>query len=163
MLSVNGRCALTALSITLWLGAVVFFVAVVAPAAFRTLPTRTLAGALVGGTLPALFIAGIVLGALVIVLATGTSAPRRVLRLVVGTAILALCAVGQFVIGARIDRLRGQLTSTLESLAASDPLRAEFGRLHGMSVGALGAAALAAGALLAILLLNPASTGVGDE
>lgn len=163
MLGVNGRSALTALSIALWLGAVIFFVAVVAPAAFRTLPTRTLAGALVGGTLPALFISGIVLGGLVVLLATGAGVPRRVLRLTVGGAIVVLCGLGQFVIGARIGRIRGQLTTTLESLGTGDPVRAEFGRLHGMSVGTLGAAAVVAATLLILLLLSPASTGTSDE
>ena len=43
-----------------WLGAAVLVATVVAPAAFAVLPTRTLAGALVGRVLPVLFIAGLV-------------------------------------------------------------------------------------------------------
>jgi len=45
-----------------WLGAAIFFSVVVAQAAFAVLPTRTLAGALVGRILPVLFFAGMILG-----------------------------------------------------------------------------------------------------
>jgi len=41
-----------------WLGAAVLVAAVVAPAAFRVLPTRSLAGAVVGQVLPVIFASG---------------------------------------------------------------------------------------------------------
>jgi len=43
-----------------WLGAGVLFATVVAPAAFAVLPSRALAGALVGRVLPVIFVSGIV-------------------------------------------------------------------------------------------------------
>ena len=129
-----------------WLGAALFFSAVAAPALFRVLPSRTLAGAVVGRTLPVLFVAGIVIGLLVALLTWPAAAPQR-LRLAVSASAIAmasLCAIAQFVIGARISRLRASLQSTLEALPPNDPARLEFGRLHGYAVMSLGAAMLLA-------------------
>jgi len=49
-----------------WLGAACFVASVVAPAAFDVLPTRTLAGALVGRVIPVLFWSGVIVGVLVL-------------------------------------------------------------------------------------------------
>ena len=54
--------------LALWLGAGAVFGAVVAPALFAVLPTRTLAGAVVGRVLPTIFYAGILIGVVAIVL-----------------------------------------------------------------------------------------------
>lgn len=128
--------------LTLWMGAAVLFVAVVAPAAFLVLPSRTLAGALVGRVLPVIFYAGVVIGAAIVVLdilgRTGTW-PRTA----AGAVSALACAVAQLVVGARIDRLRAAIGGPLESLASDDPRRIAFGRLHAFSVGWLGLAMLA--------------------
>lgn len=135
-----------------WVGAAVYFSIVVAPAAFRVLPARALAGALVGQTLPALFVTGLAAGAVAAMLAAGAPAPAwaRGWRLLCAAGTAVACAVGQFVIGPRIDRLRAALGSSLEMLPASDPMRAAFGRLHALSVIALGLAIVLA--LLAVVL-----------
>ena len=54
--------AISVVALSAWLGAAVLVAAVVAPAAFAVLPTRTLAGALVGRVLPVLFYSGAVVG-----------------------------------------------------------------------------------------------------
>ena len=54
------RAGVVALLLAAWLGAGVLFAAVVAPAAFAVLPSRNLAGALVGRVLPVVLIAGVV-------------------------------------------------------------------------------------------------------
>jgi len=54
--------------LAVWIGAALLFTLVVAPAAFAVLPTRTLAGALVGRVLPVIFYAGVVAGVLVVIL-----------------------------------------------------------------------------------------------
>ena len=51
-----------------WLGAAAFFSVAVAPALFAALPTRTLAGEVVGRVLPGVFYSGIVVGVLVAVI-----------------------------------------------------------------------------------------------
>ena len=54
--------ALLTVALSAWLGAGLLFAAVVAPAAFRVLPSRALAGALAGAVLPVLFWTGAAVG-----------------------------------------------------------------------------------------------------
>ena len=138
-----------------WLGAAVFFSAVVAQAAFAVLPTRTLAGALVGRVLPVLFYAGMIVGALIVVIegVWGTGWIKG--RSVAGLFVLVSCAVAQFVIGARIDRVRAEIGGPIDALSPADPRRVAFGRLHAISVGWLGVAIVAA--LIALVLASRAS------
>jgi len=145
-----------AVVLCVWLGAVVYFVAVVAPAAFRALPSRALAGALVGQTLPAIFVSGIVAGGLVFGLALrgGRAMPWRGARLLGGMIVALLCGVAQFVIGSRIDRLLAAMVGGPDALPASDPQRIAFGRLHALSVASLGLAALVAVVILAVTLAS---------
>lgn len=131
--------------LSLWLGAAGFFSSAVAPALFAVLPTRTLAGAAVGRMLPVIFYAGMVVG--VALVALQIMARRQWTlgaREIAGIVMLGACAVAQFVISPRIERLRSAIVGSLESLAADDPRRAAFGRLHGISVGWLGVAMIAA-------------------
>ncbi|MBC7841971.1 MAG: DUF4149 domain-containing protein [Gemmatimonadaceae bacterium] len=123
----------------LWGGAALIVVSTVAPAAFRVLPTRSLAGALVGQVLPVLFISGMIVGVMTLVL-TPRGAPRSVLRRIGAIGTLAGCTVAQVVIGPRIAALRERIGPSVEALAATDPLRVTFGQLHGLSVLALGVA-----------------------
>lgn len=132
--------------LALWLGAAAFFSFAVAPALFATLPSRTLAGQVVGRTLPIVFYLGMAAGAVVVVLqTTGGRGGIRDVRALCGCLMVAACAVAQFIIGRRIDRLRDALGGPIESLAADDARRIAFGRLHGASVAWLGIAMLAAG------------------
>jgi hypothetical protein len=130
--------------LALWFGAAFFFAAVVAPAAFAVLPTPGLAGALVGGVLPSLFVSGMGVGAIIIGLEIRAPRPGGRLRGVGGGVMLIACGVAQFVIGGRIERLRAAVGSPIAALSQDDPRRVAFGRLHGLSVAALGAAMIAA-------------------
>lgn len=149
-----GRALATAWLTALWTGAAVLVVTTVAPAAFRVLPTRALAGALVGQVLPVLFIAGLLVGAVSLALAARGSA-NAMLRRIGAAGMLAGCSVAQFVIAPRIEALRGRIGPSVDALAITDPLRVAFGRLHGLSVLSLGVAMLFAlltlvGATLAV-------------
>lgn len=142
-----------AIVVSVWLGASLFFAAVVAPAAFRTLPNVTMAGALVRATLPAIFDAGVIAGLVVLWLGSGgTDTTARMLRIVCGAGITVCCAVSQFVVVQRIDQVRLRLTTPIEMLAPTDPARVTFDHLHTASVGLLGAAMILA--VLAIVLLT---------
>lgn len=144
------------LLLAVWIGAALLFTLVVAPAAFDVLPTRTLAGALVGRVLPVLFYAGVVIGSVIVVLdligRTGAWG-----RAAAGAVSALACAVAQLVVGTRIDKLRAAIGGPLDALAADDPRRVAFGKLHAISVGWLGIAMLAAivALVLAVRALPP--------
>ena len=130
-----------------WIGVAVFVAAVMAPAAFAVLPTRALAGALVGQALPVVFASGIVVGAAVIAL-HGTG-PRAValgaLVLLAGNA----CAV---MIENRLHALLVTLGAPIDSIAITDPRRVAFGRMHGLSVLLMGMALMGATVALVVLI-----------
>jgi hypothetical protein len=149
--------AIAVVALSAWLGAVLLVGAVVAPAAFAVLPTRTLAGALVGRILPVLFYGGAAIGVLTAVVARTTMpSPARVAA---GAAMVAACLATQLVVGPRIERLRLDAGRPIDELAAGDPRRTSFGRLHGASVLLLGVAAIAGCAALVLTLrMMPVAT-----
>lgn len=144
MLPIVESCALA-----LWLGGAVLFAAAVAPAAFAVLPTRTLAGELVGRVLPIVFYAGMLAGVLVIVLERIHAEEWRWSAGAVGGGVAAVaCAAAQFIVGSRIEQVRSRIAGPVDALPPGDPLRVAFGRLHGISVALLGVAMLAAAVAL---------------
>lgn len=151
----SGLLSLIALSV--WLGAAILVAAVVAPAAFAVLPTRALAGALVGRVLPVLFLAGTAVGILVALLTRGQASSMA--RIVAAVAMIIACLAAQLVVAPRIERVRIEAEGPVDRLAPGDPRRTAFGRLHGMSVALLGVAAIAgATALVLTLRALPALT-----
>ena len=132
-----------------WLGAAVFIAAIVAPAAFAVLPTRALAGTLVGRALPALFTTGIAIAVAVLILHQVVAAGR----LVGASSAIFLIAIGAAsVVALRISSARTALGVPIDSLDIADPRRIAFGRLHGLSVLLMGIGML--GALAALVALS---------
>jgi hypothetical protein len=148
------RTLLAAVLLAAWLGAAGLLAAAVAPAAFAVLPTRALAGALVGRVLPVLFWAGMLAGLGAAALAwRDRGLPWTTARVAAALGVTLGCAVAQLVIGPRIARLREAIGPSLDALAIGDPQRAAFGRLHGFSVLWMGVAMLAAIVALASTFL----------
>jgi hypothetical protein len=145
----SARFLTSALLIAFWGGAAILTIAIVTPEAFAVLPTRTLAGSLVGRVLPALFLSGIIVG--VSVSALALSAGCRGGAISAAVAALA-CVVAQFVINPRIARMRDEIGGPVDALPVDDARRVAFGLLHGYSVGGLGVAMLAAAISLGYLL-----------
>lgn len=133
-----------------WLGAAILVAAVVAPAAFAVLPSRSLAGALVGRVLPVVFWSGIIAGLVVAALGWPTI-DGRLPRTIAALALTLACAVAQLGISPRIAALRVAVGGPMDSLDPSDPRRQAFGRLHALSVAWMGAGGIAA--LVALVLL----------
>jgi hypothetical protein len=133
-----------------WLGAAILVAGVVAPAAFAVLPTRTLAGALVGRVLPVLFYSGIVIG--LVVAALAWPAPEARWRCAMALALAMSSAIAQFIVAPRIATIRASVLGAMDALDASDPRRQAFGRLHGLSVALMALGALAAGWCLVLLV-----------
>jgi hypothetical protein len=125
-----------------WLGAATIFSAVVAPALFDVLPTRTLAGLVVGRVLPVIFYTGMALAALDLLIELRGA--RHVGRLMADAAMLLTCAAAQFLvsprIGARALGDRRPDRAARSRRLASPRMR----RLHAVSVGLLGIAMIAA-------------------
>jgi hypothetical protein len=132
--------------LALWLGAAAFFSSAVAPALFAALPTRTLAGDVVGRLLPTIFFSGMAVGALVAAVEVGSNGSWRGRGIESAAAVIvAACGIAQFVIAPRIERLRLEIGGPVDALPPDDARRMAFGRLHGVSVAWLGLAMLAAG------------------
>jgi Domain of unknown function (DUF4149) len=135
--------------LALWLGAAILVAAVVAPAAFAVLPSRSLAGDIVGRILPVVFVSGI--AAALIAAACEMTVSRTGFSIRVTAPLVALaagCAIAQFVIAPRIDRIRVAAGGSVDALGRNDPNRVMFGKLHAISVLWFGVAML--GALWAI-------------
>ncbi len=135
-----------------WLGAAALMAASVAPAAFGVLPSRALAGNVVGRVLPVVYTSGIVLGFIAVWLTAQGARLWSLLSLLAAVVALA-CAVAQFIVGPRITRLRAAIGPSLDALSPDDPRRIAFGRLHAVSVGWLGVAMLAATVFVVLSLL----------
>jgi len=133
-----------------WLGAALLVAAVVAPAAFAVLPTRTLAGALVGRVLPVIFWSGALVGVFIAALASGSA--LRGWRMGAALCMAIPCVVAQLVVTPRIERIRHAVSGPIDTLATDDPRRTAFGMLHGVSVGLLGLAMLAATVTLVLYI-----------
>ena len=140
---------ISVVALAAWLGAAALVAAVVAPAAFAELPSRALAGAVVGRVLPVIFWCGMLVGASVaVVLHTFPSRP------VLGMASLGMAlasAVAQLGIAPRIAALRAA-AGAIDALDPADPRRVAFGRLHAASVACMGVAAVCAGVVLVLLV-----------
>jgi uncharacterized membrane protein len=123
------------LSLIVWIGGLLFFAFAVAPAAFSVLPTRHLAGTLVGRTLGILHWMGIFSGLVFLAssllysqLTRGTPhafAARNVLIVL----MLALTLVSQFGIIPRMDTLRASI-GEIDSVPPDNPARMQFDALH---------------------------------
>jgi Domain of unknown function (DUF4149) len=136
----------------LWLGAMAFFSFVVAPSAFAVLQQQQLAGALVSRTLGALEIIGIIAGAILIALLFfSRERDRAFLYELIALALMTVSMlVSHFVVSRRMHDLRMSL-GEIAQLAANNPARVEFDRLHQYSVWLMGFDILGAIALIVYL------------
>jgi fructose-specific phosphotransferase system IIC component len=147
--------ALEVILLAAWLGAAILVAAAVAPAAFRVLPARTLAGALVGEVLPVIFFAGLVIAAIAVGLeARGGARWARPAVILPYLALMIGCIVAQFIIGPKIEAVRSGISGALDALDPTDPRRVQFGRLHAFSVLWMGVAMIGAASALARFLYD---------
>jgi uncharacterized membrane protein len=124
------------LCLGLWLGSDVFLSFVVAPGAFRILPSRDQAGAMVGFALGRMHLLGVICG--VVFLLARVARTRTFASFVAPVALcvvlmIALTVASQVGVSPRMAMLRVQMGS-IEATAQESPLLAEFSRLHRISV-----------------------------
>lgn len=142
------------LLIAMWLGAALFFSAIVAPGAFAVLRSyhlsnaNEIAGAVVNRSLTAINVSGVVISLLLLLsvfLGLRQYRSRTFLAEVISLLVmLAATGVSHWVISAKLHALRLGLVLPIDQLSASDPRRISFNSLHSYSVKALGIAMIAA-------------------
>ncbi|HUM05776.1 MAG TPA: DUF4149 domain-containing protein [Terriglobales bacterium] len=125
------------LSLVVWLGGLIFLAFVVAPTAFTPglLPSRHLAGSLVGRSLDLLHWMAMVSG-LVFLIASmtysrrtaGNARPLAGRHLLIALMLL-LTVISQFAISPRMHAIRDQV-GVIDNVPLDSPLRVEFNRLH---------------------------------
>lgn len=126
------------LSLGVWVGAAFFVGVVLAPGTFALLPTRELAGSVVGMALARLhwlaYGCGVIYFATVLAL-SGERVPRRT-ALALVALMLVLTGVSQHVVTPRLAALRAQMAAengSIDGTPKENPLRQQFGKLHGVS------------------------------
>jgi Domain of unknown function (DUF4149) len=128
------------LSLVVWLGGLIFFALVEAPIVFSPglLPTRQMAGSIVGRSLDVLHYMAIVSGVVFLIasmvysrMATGNARPLAARHLLI-VLMLLLTAVSQFAISPKMHAIRAEV-GIIDSVAPDNPQRREFDRLHGWS------------------------------
>ena len=124
------------LSIVLWIGGMAFFSFLAAPSIFHVLP-REEAGKVVADIFPKYYWQGIICGA--IALATSVVLGMRErwnILLIARTITIVVMLIGVLyavaILQPKMQAVKAQVTS-FDSLSPTDPLRLEFGRLHGRS------------------------------
>jgi Domain of unknown function (DUF4149) len=124
-----------ALALGAWVGSILYFVAVVTRGAFAVL-TPDQAGPLIAFTLAGLHEVGVI--AAVAYLIAAAAAAMSINALVRPAALcvfvmLLLTLASQRIVIPRMETLRHEMIS-VESTPPTDPRRAEFNKLHGISV-----------------------------
>ena len=123
------------LSLIVWLGGLIFFAFVVAPAAFSVLPTRHLAGNVVTRSINGLHWIGIIAGIMyllcsIIYARIGTGAAHIfAVRNAILILMLALTLISQFGIVPRMDGLRASV-GEIDAVPPDNPIRMQFDALH---------------------------------
>lgn len=138
--------ALRLICLALWVGGIVFFLAV-ASVAFKTMPSIHLAGLVVRGSLLSLHRIGLGAGEVYLfctlaLLATHDSHPVRAVELVLVVSMLALTLYLQQSVLPHMETDRLTLGGDVQTAPAANPTRAHFDRLHGVSTRLEGAVLL---------------------
>jgi len=127
---------LRVLALAGWIGAIGYFGVVVTEASFRVLPSPEQAGLVVGRTLSGLHTMGLMAAATFVIASVALKKKLRALvaPTVLGVSLMALLTVvSEYYVMPRMAELRNQMGS-VDRTPESDRRRAEFDRLHAVSV-----------------------------
>jgi len=125
------------LALVVWIGGIIFLAFVEAPTVFAPglLPTRHMAGSIVGRSVDVLHDIAIVSGLVFLIasmtycrMTAGNARPLALRHLLI-VAMLALTMISQFAVSPKMRALREQ-AGVIDNLALNDPVRAQFDRLH---------------------------------
>lgn len=151
--------AVRLISLALWVGGIVFFIAV-AGVAFKTMPDAHYAGLIVRGSLLALHRIGLFAGVVYLfftlaLLATHDSHPVRVVELVLVVSMMALTLYLQQSVLPHMETDRLTLGGDVQATAPDLPAHRHFDRLHALSTRLEGTILLEG---LVLLCLAPVHT-----
>jgi hypothetical protein len=125
------------LPLAVWLGGIIFFAFVEAPTVFSPglLPTRQVAGSIVGRSLEVLHYIAIASGIIFLTasmfysrMVNGSARPLAARHLLI-VSMLVLTLISQFAITPKMHSIRDE-AGVVDNLALDDPSRHEFDRLH---------------------------------
>jgi uncharacterized membrane protein YhhN len=125
------------LALVVWVGGIIFLAFVEAPIAFSPglLPTRHLAGSVVGHSLDRLHYMAIVAGVVFLIASllynrftSGNLRPLAARHLLI-VLMLLLTVISQFAISPRMHAIRAEV-GVIDNVPLDDPQRREFDRLH---------------------------------
>jgi uncharacterized membrane protein len=125
------------LALVVWIGGIVFLAFVEAPTAFTPglLPTRHMAGSIVGRSLDLLHFMGIASGVIFLIASmvyyratVGSPRPASIRHLLI-VLMLVFTLISQFAVSPRMHALRAQAV-VIDNLSLDDPIRREFDQLH---------------------------------
>lgn len=145
----------------MWLGAAIYFSAIVAPGAFAVLRSYQsfnpgeVAGAIVNRNLAVINLSGFVLGIALFI--TGfvkfrkVALPAFMIEMISVTALSLATGIGNWIIASKLRALRLTLQAPIDQLTVTDPRRISFDKLHAYSVKALSVAMIAA--LLGLVMI----------
>jgi hypothetical protein len=139
------------LVLAIWLGAALYFSAVVAPTAFAVLRgfhlpnAGEIAGGIVNRALAVVNVSGFVVSLALLSTALFSKKRRWLLAELVALGLMATAtAVGKWIIAAKLHSLRVAMALPIDQIPPSDPRRVAFNNLHGYSVTVLAIAMIAA-------------------
>jgi len=125
------------LSLVVWIGGIIFLAFVVAPTVFSPglLPSRHMAGTIVGRSLDLLHYMAIASGIVFLLastlysrMATGSAKPLAA-RHVLMALMLLLTVISQFAISPKMHAIRAEV-GVIDNVPLDNPQRREFDRLH---------------------------------
>lgn len=148
--------ALRLIALALWVGGIVFFLAI-AGVAFKSMPDAHLAGMIVRGSLLALHRIGLFAGTIYLfftlaLLATHDPHPIRAVEIVLVVSMMALTLFLQQSVLPRMETDRLTLGGDVQATSPDLPAHKHFDRLHALSTRLEGAVLLEG---LALLCLAP--------
>lgn len=126
------------LALIVWIGGIVFFAFVEAPAVFTVLSSREMAGNVVSRSLASLHWIGIVTGVIFLIASMlHNNIQHAQPKLFSASHILVflmllLTTISQFMITSRMHALRAEM-KTIDNISLTDARRVEFDRLHAWS------------------------------
>ncbi len=128
------------LSVVIWVGGIIFFAFVVAPALFSILPTRHLSGLVVTRTLTLLHWIGVVCGGVFLICSafeayhTTGSVQANAARNLLVFGMVVVTLFSQIGVSTKMAALRAEM-GDIDNVPVTDPRRIAFNHLHQWSTG----------------------------